>query len=162
MVSRTQLLRGFSMLELMIVLGIIAILAMIALPSQVSSIQQKRILETLQLAEPLKGNIFAYYMLNGDFPEDNEAAGLPEPEKILGNYLQRTTVEDGVIHLHLGQKLPDSLTDKIISIRPIVVEESPASPISWICGYDEIPEGMNAQGENKTDVPRNYLPLRCR
>ena len=154
---------GFSLLELMVVVAVIAILATLALPSNLGRITQQRMVETIELVEPYKAYVAAYYRSNtGNFPEDNAAAGLPEPDKIKGNYLRKLEIRDGVMHLTLGQKLPDSLHDKVLSIRPVYVKDEPSTPISWICGNAEVPPGMHAAGTNLTDVETLFLPGRCR
>jgi type IV pilus assembly protein PilA len=154
---------GFTLLEVMVVIAIIAILATLAIPSQIGAITQRRVLESKNLVEPYKGIIGAYFLGHaGEFPEDNEAAGLPEPNKILGNYLEKMEVRDGVMHLYLGQKMPAKLHHKIVSIRPIFVKDSPLSPIDWVCGKDEVPLGMTAAGINLTDLDVQFLPGSCR
>lgn len=155
--------QGFSLIEIMVVIAIIAILATLAMPSQLGRVTQKRVIETLELVEPYKANISAYYHTHsGEFPANNEDAGLPEPRHIIGNYLQKMEVREGVMHLYLGQNLPQNLHNKIISIQPIFVKESPNSPISWICGLNKTPAGLQAAGLNLTDVDKVFLPGRCR
>ena len=147
----------------MVVIAILAILATLAIPSQTGRITQQRMVETLDLVEPYKSSILNYYELNaGNFPINNIEAGLPEADKILGNYLEGMTIENGAMHLHLGQKLPAQLHDKIISIRPVFVAGSPQSPISWICGLNTVPEGMTAACVNHTNLDLLFLPGRCR
>ena len=154
---------GFTLLEVIMVIAIIAILATLALPSQLGQITQKKLIETLELVEPYKKPIEGYYRLHGgNFPEDNKAVGLPEPDQIIGNYLRKMEIRDGVMHLYLGNKMPENLHDKIISIRPVFVEDSISSPISWICGYDKKPLGMEVAGTNLTSVEKLFLPGRCR
>ncbi|MFT5576344.1 MAG: type IV pilus assembly protein PilA [Bermanella sp.] len=80
----------------------------------------------------------------------------------MGSYLQRVDVDNGAMHLQFGRKFPESLSGKVLSIRPMVVEGSPSSPISWVCGYDAVPEGMQAQVDNLMDLEQRYLPIRCR
>jgi|TARA_B110000908_G_scaffold160009_1_gene202787 type IV pilus assembly protein PilA len=154
---------GFTLLEIVMVIAIIAILASLAIPSQMGAVTQKRVIETLELVEPYKQKIAIHFSThNGKFPTDNEAIGLPAAEKIIGNYLEKMQLRDGVMHLYLGQKLPQQIHHNILSIRPVFVKDSPASPISWICGYNEVPMGMTASGINLTDVENIFLPGRCR
>ena len=50
-----------------------------------------------------------------------------------------------------------NLKEKIISVRPIRVKGSPESPISWICGLSPVPEGMEAVGNNLTNIDRSLI-----
>lgn len=154
---------AFSLIEIMVVIAVVAIIATIAMPSQVGRITQQRLVETLELVEPFKAYIESYYRSNGgEFPQDNAAAGMPDANKIKGNYLRKLEVRDGVLHLHLGQKLPTRLHEKIVSVRPVFVEGEPAVPLSWICGNNQLPSGMTSTGRNLTDLDLLFLPGRCR
>lgn len=153
---------GFTLIEMMVVLAVIAILATLMMPSNTNRHLQQQVLESVELVERYKNNLEAYYLASGEFPKNNKAAGMPKPEKLIGSYLQRVDVEHGAMHLQFGRKFPESHSGKVLSIRPIIVEGSPASPISWVCGYDTVAEGMEAQGENRTDIDVALLPLRCR
>ncbi len=160
--STPQRMAGFTLMEMLVVLAVLAILATLVLPTSGNRHIQEQVVESLELVERYKANLEAHYLATGAFPADNEAAGMPAPKKLIGSYLQRVDVVEGAMHLRFGRKFPESLAGKKLSIRPVVVEDSPASPISWVCGYDSIPEGMHAATDNLTDLELRYLPLRCR
>jgi len=154
--------RGFTLIEMLVVLAVIAILSLLALPGNNGRAVQLMIVETLELVEPYQQKIAERYSLDGQFPVDNDTAQIPMAEKILGNYLMAAEVKGGAIHLRLGQKMPPALQGQLLSLRPVYVANSSASPVSWVCGFDSIPAGMLAAGVNRTTVELQNLPLRCR
>ena len=159
--NKSTIKNGFTLIELFVVISIVAILALIALPSQFSRMNQQKVAETIALVTGYKSNIAIFYSFNEKFPVNNAEADMPEPEKIIGHYLKSLQVENGVMHLTFGNKLK-SQEDEVLSIFPVYVEGSPFSPISWVCGYDSIPDGMTPAGQNKTSIEKTYLPVSCR
>lgn len=154
--------RGFTLIEMMVVLAIIAIVAMFAIPTVESPVVRKQVLESLELIEDYKKAQVVVYKMGLDFSKDNAAAGIPKPELILGNYISSVELQDGAFHLYFGKKANSVLQGKILTVHPIVVIGSAESPASWICGYSSVPEGMAAKGENKTTVELKHLPIFCR
>ena len=157
-----QLVRGFTLIELMVVVAMIGILASVALPSYQVYLQRSDMVEALSLSSTAREEINQYYKQQLSFPANNAAAGLPPADKLIGNRVSAIHVEQGAIHITLGHKIAQPLQGKILSYRPVVVDGSPASPISWLCGYDTAVTGMQAIGENKTTVPPELLPSNCR
>ena len=153
---------GFTLIEMLVVLAIIAILSLIALPSPEPTIVRKQILESLELIESYKPILVAGYKLTSEFPKDNVAASMPKAELILGNYVDKIEMQQGAFQIHFGNKAHPAIKDKTLSYRPIIVKESPQSPMSWLCGYATVPKGMQAVGEDKTDIEFKYLPFSCR
>lgn len=153
--------RGFTLMELMVTVAIIAILATIAIPSKLVHRQRSEVVEALHLADKLSEDINTYYINNHSFPSGNSEAGLPEPDMLIGNRVTRIEIEDGAIHITLGNKVSKSLQGKILSMRPAIVTDSPSSPISWLCGSDQPVSGMEAVGKNKTDLDNAIIPASC-
>jgi type IV pilus assembly protein PilA len=153
---------GFTLLELMAVLGVVAILLLMAIPSYQHKIVREQVLEALPLADIAKGPIAASWTLTHALPEDNAAAGLPPEDKIVSNLVSGLAVHDGAIHLSFGNRANGQLKGKVLSLRPAIVEDAPIVPVAWICGDAPVPEKMTVKGENRTSVPGEYLPYKCR
>ena len=153
---------GFTLLELMIVVAIIGVLASVALPSYQVYLQRAELVEALSLSSSARNEITQYYKEKMSFPADNNSAGLPAADKLIGNRVTAIHIENGAVHITLGNKIAQPLQGKIISFRPAIVTGSPTSPMSWLCGNDSAVTGMQAIGENKTSVPNELLPHNCR
>lgn len=154
--------RGFTLIEMMVVVAIIAILALMALPSPDPAIARKQVTESMELVEDYKKLVAFYHKSAQVFLKNNQEAGIPAPDKLLGNYVDRIDLVDGAFHVHFGNKAHPEIKNKKLSIQPIMVKGSPESPVSWICGKAAVPDGMQAAGENRTDIDIKHLPLNCR
>jgi len=154
--------KGFSLIELMVVLLIIAILAAMAIPVNTLPKGRKQVLHALEIPEAYKTAITTYYRFRGKFPESNETLGIPLPDKLISTSVVRMTLEKGAMHVELGNKVLPVLKGKIISVQPVVVTDSPNSPIDWVCAFAKAPEGMEKVGENKTNIGPRFAPSICR
>lgn len=152
---------GFTLIELMITVAVVAILATIAIPSNLISRQRSEVAEALHMSDNIRQRITDDYNSSLSFPADNNEAGEPEPDLLMGNKVTRIEIENGAIHITLGNKANKSLQGKILTIRPAVVTGSPNSPISWLCGSDKPVPGMSAVGTNKTDLTDALVPSSC-
>ena len=154
--------RGFTLLELMVVVGIIAILALLAIPTYQDKFVRDQIAEALPLADIAKPPVALSWALLQNFPADNAAAGLPVADKIVNNYINSVAIQGGAIHITFGNRANRVILGKILSLRPAVVEDAPIVPVTWVCGYATAPDKMTLKGENKTNLPPGWLPLKCR
>jgi type IV pilus assembly protein PilA len=150
------------MLEMAAVLAIIAILAMMAVPSVHERIIRNQIVSAVPLADIVKDPIALSWATAQAFPADNAAAGLPPAEKIVNNYISAVSVRDGAINMTFGNSANGLIKGKILTLRPAIVADAPIVPVAWVCGYADGPAQMTVKGENRTDIPANYLPLNCR
>lgn len=153
---------GFTIVEMMVIVGIVAILALMALPVYTDKIIRDQIAEALPLADIVKAPVAAMWTARKAFPADNAAAGLPQADKIVNNFISSVTVENGAIHIAFGNRVNAQIKGKVLTLRPAVVVDTPIVPVTWVCGNAPAPDKMTAVGENKTDIPPLYLPFRCR
>ena len=153
---------GFTLIETLMVVAVIAILAMIAMPSYQGKIIRDQIVEGSTLANLARGPIAALWSATKTLPVDNASMGLPAPDKIVNNLVRAVTVQDGAIHITYGNRANGHLKDKTLTLRPAVVEDAQVVPVAWICGAASVPDKMVVKGENKTDIAKEYLPLNCK
>ena len=152
---------AFTLVEMMVVLSIIAILALMATPSMEYKTSRIQVVESVELLKSLKETVSEFYLEQKHFPLDNLEAGIPRPEKLVGNYVQEIELVNGVFNIKFGNKATKHLQNNVLSIQPVVVKDSPDSPISWVCGGSQVPINMMAMGKNITNIQSPYLPLNC-
>ena len=154
--------RGFTMLETMAVVAVIAILATLSLPSYFDRIVRDQVKAALPLADIAKQPIAASWLAVQAFPVDNDSAGLPPAEKIVGNYVSAVAVDNAAIQITFGNRANHAIAGKILTLRPAVVTDAPIVPVAWVCGYAEAPDKMTLNGANRTNIPESLLPIECR
>ncbi len=91
--------QGFTLIELMIVVAIIGILAAVAIPAYQDYTIRARVTEGLSLASGGKTAVAEYFASQGDFPLDNDTAGMAPATDIKGNSVRSVTVTAGVIEV---------------------------------------------------------------
>ena len=154
--------RGFTLFELMVVVSIIAILALLTVPFYIDRAIQQQVKEGLQFAEFAKKAVSTVWGLSATLPEDNAAAGLPEPAKIISTYVSALSVKQGAITVTFGGKANRFIQGKHLTLRPGYVPDAPIVPLSWVCGLAAPVAGLKFAGENATDIPAARLPISCR
>src|SRR5687767_6572164 len=144
------------MLEMMVVLGIVAILMLMAVPTYQDKFIRDQIVEALPLADIAKTPVAASWAAFRSFPADNAAAGLPSADRIVNNVVSSIAVENGALHITFGNRANGNLKGKILTLRPAVVEDAPIVPVTWVCGHAPVPGKMTARGENRTNIVLNH------
>ncbi|MBG8735486.1 prepilin-type N-terminal cleavage/methylation domain-containing protein, partial [Neisseria meningitidis] len=90
--------KGFTLIELMIVIAIVGILAAVALPAYQDYTARAQVSEAILLAEGQKSAVTEYYLNHGKWPKNNTSAGVAStPSDIKGKYVQSVEVKNGVV-----------------------------------------------------------------
>lgn len=154
--------KGFSAIEMMVVLAVLVILATIAIPSSLHKIIKEQIITSIPLADIAKAPVAFAWATEKTMVKDNAQAGLPSPDKVVNNFISAVEIQDGAIHITFGNKAHKNIKDKVLTLRPAVIEESQIVPVAWVCGNASAPTNMTIRGVNKTDVQPEFLPNGCR
>jgi type IV pilus assembly protein PilA len=153
---------GFTFIEIVLVAAVLLLVAVLAFPALRDMALKKQVKEGMALAELAKSGVQQAYSLSGEMPADNAKAGIPEPAKIVGNFVSAVTVADGAVTLTFGNNAGGGLAGRKLTLRPAVVPSERVVPIAWLCHEVRVPGGMERKGRNETDIPPPWLPIECR
>ena len=141
---KAQMQKGFTLIELMIVVAIIGILAAVALPAYQDYTKRSHVSEGIALASGAKASVTEYFSSMGKFPGSNTSAGLATNTDIKGNAVTSVTVTtNGLITIVYNDKVEDT---KNLVLSPT----SGAGSVQWKC----------KGGDNPVDV--KFRPSNCR
>ena len=161
-----QIQKGFTLIELMIVVAIIGILAAIAIPAYQDYTIRSQVTEGLKLADAVKTGIAEYYANNGTWPVGlvGAAPALGYTNLPSGKYVANVDVATGTINITYGlQANANLIAAPILSMVPHL---SANGDVVWICGRHVAPAGLVdppvAATPSATSVLDKYLPQNCR
>ncbi|MBH5965108.1 pilin [Neisseria meningitidis] len=155
--------KGFTLIELMIVIAIVGILAAVALPAYQDYTARAQVSEAILLAEGQKSAVTEYYLNHGEWPSNNTSAGVATSTDIKGKYVKEVKVANGVI---TATMLSTGVNKEIQGKKLSLWAKRQAGSVKWFCGQP-VTRAAKAKDDvtaatGNGNIDTKHLPSTCR
>ncbi|HGO8777329.1 TPA: pilin [Neisseria meningitidis] len=158
--------KGFTLIELMIVIAIVGILAAVALPAYQDYTARAQVSEAILLAEGQKSAVTEYYLNHGIWPKNNTSAGVAStPSDIKGKYVQSVEVKNGVV---TATMLSSGVNNEIQGKKLSLWAKRQNGSVKWFCGQPvtradtATDAAITADTDTNGKIDTKHLPSTCR
>ncbi|HGG7680550.1 TPA: pilin [Neisseria meningitidis] len=158
--------KGFTLIELMIVIAIVGILAAVALPAYQDYTARAQVSEAILLAEGQKSAVTEYYLNHGKWPGNNTSAGVATSSKIKGKYVKEVEVKNGVVTAEMKST---GVNKEIQGKKLSLWAKRQDGSVKWFCGQPvarddkATDDGVTADAAaNGKKIDTKHLPSTCR
>ncbi len=153
--------KGFTLIELMIVIAIVGILAAVALPAYQDYTARAQVSEAILLAEGQKSAVTEYYLNHGEWPANNSDAGVASASDIKGKYVQSVTVANGVVTAEMKST---GVNKEIQGKKLSLWAKRQDGSVKWFCGQPvaRTAKATDVAAANGKKIDTKHLPSTCR
>ncbi len=168
--------KGFTLIELMIVVAIIGILAAIAIPAYQDYTVRTQVTEGLNLSNGLKAKVNDFFTETGAWPADLPTAVCGQAGATCdgdtntdyqGNYVASMDITTGgQIEVTYGNKANATALASGANVLALAPATDASGNVTWVCGLASVPAALTlatgAAPQTATTVQPKYLPSSCK